>query len=255
MIKHFLFITVCAFIGMLSQAYGTCPPTDHQTESSAVRNTLYYNYSRLQDSGQAFEQQNLCDDFNLPFLRTNWHSNSSNLLWTLKERPGYLRLKSKSGETGQGIERNTFSKTIRLDFDAEVVSLIDLSNMKTNDQTGLYLQAEKFNALRLEHIGRFKYITAEISNNRYNSIQIEGNQIVLKLRLESGKAWFEYSTDGLDFLKVGQTFVVNHMNLTQQGHVGLFCTNSSDIGGSVDVDWFYFKQEESTIQYSEVINK
>ena len=255
MVKHLLwFTTLFLVVGVWGKAANTSRPSDNQSVSPAVSNSLYFNYSKIQGNGQTFEGSCLSDDFNLPFLRSEWHTQSSNSLWTLKERPGYLRLKSQSKKRRQNFLNTTFSKLINLNHNGEAVSLIELSNSKESDETGLYLLTNEMQFIQVKTKNGNKLLEAKIGNNYYSGVQIDGDQIVLKLQVQSGRAWFEYSTDGLNFQRMGQSFSLNTINASQPGHVGLFYLNKKGNGGTIDIDWFYLSQDEMATQYTEVLN-
>jgi len=72
------------------------------------------------------------------------------------------------------------------------------------------------------------------------------------LKTDVSKAWFEFSYDGVDFMRLGCIFKLNVGN-DNNNAVGIFRLNSTGEGRSVDFDWFYFNTRvDSTIHYAEI---
>lgn len=254
MVKHHIWIIAFFLsIGVLGKAANTARPEDNQPISAAVCNSLYYNYSKVQGNFESEERTNLSDDFNLPFLRPDWLTQSKTSLWTLKERPGYLRLKSDRKRNVNKLINHSFAKAINLNQDGEAVSLIELSNCKESDESGLYLKTDEVQFIQVETINGIQHLEAQIGNKHFSGASFNGTQVIFKLQVQRGIAWFEYSTDGLAFQPFGQPFALNATNSQQMGSVGLFCLNKKGNGGTIDVDWFYLSQDNPAIQYTEVI--
>jgi hypothetical protein len=79
----------------------------------AIRNSLKFNCDQLAGINNN-DQSNFSDDFNLPQLRSLWQSNINESIWTLKERPGFLRIKAqKVYNIDRIVNENTFSQKVK----------------------------------------------------------------------------------------------------------------------------------------------
>ncbi len=223
--------------------------------SPAVRNTLQYGFDQVY-STEIIEQANFSDDFNLPKLRTFWNINSGEINFTLNERPGYLRLKSTKEKSIESLKiQNTISQKIQKNIIGEAVSYIDLSNLNEGSLTGLYFKEEKINYIGIRVIGGKNFLVSEVSGKESKRVEITDNALMLRVNIDNLVCWFEYSVDGFNFSELGSGFQIKQKEGTDN-YVGIFCINSQQEGGVVDVDWFYFKPTtEISTQFAETGGK
>jgi beta-xylosidase len=217
----------------------------------AVKNSIKFNYDLI-DRNSIDELSELSDDFNLPVLRSHWNPPLDQSEWSLKERPGYLRIKAQKKTTFDDIfPEGTFSQKIKLNASGEAVSMVDLSSMHGNANAGLYYSGEKINYIGIQSENGNKKLIVCIDNKIYDGPELTGNDILLRLKIDVSKAWFEFSYNGIDYVKLGCIFKLNVGN-DNNNVVGIFCLNGAGGDSSVDFDWFYFNPRvDSTIHYAE----
>lgn len=255
MIKQFNLILSFLFLGLVVSATEKYPANECNSTSSAVRNSNEFNYNKISGNKEIKEEVNFSEDFNLPILRSTWSSKSESSKWSLKERPGYLRLKSQNKKEINNITSSSFSKQIEFNSTCDATCHFDLSNLKEGNESGMFFSNKNVNYIQIKISNGIKKLEVLINNEVHDGPNIEGNNIMFRTRIETTKAWFEYSIDGLNFIKLGDTFVLNS-NHNRSDNIGIFCYTQSELTGSADIDWFYFKQKKSTsLLYAEVINR
>jgi hypothetical protein len=225
--------------------------TEFNNMSSSVRNSIKFNYDQLfaSESGNIIE---FSDDFNLPKLRSFWGSEKENITCSLTERPGYLRLKSNKGNSIRTLKlNNTLNKKINKNSEGEVVGYFDMTGIEEGTLTGIYFLEKDVNFIGVEVREGKKILKAEINGKLSERKVISSDGLMLRIRFEKTVCHLEYSIDGLNFAQLGTDLSVEN-EVDTDNYIGLFCLNETGKGGSVDVDWFYFRPlENSTIQFAE----
>lgn len=219
--------------------------------SPSVKNSIKFNYDQLYscETGNIIE---FSDDFNLPKLRSFWGAEKENLTCSLTERPGYLRLKSIKGNSISALKiSNTLNRKLKKNTEGEVVGYFDLTDIEEGVMTGIYYCEKDINFIGVEFKDGRKVLKAEINGEISECKDISAEGLMLRVRMEKTICHLEYSVDGLNFTQLGSDLSIEN-KLEADNYIGLFCMNDSGIGGSIDVDWFYFKPiENSTIQFAE----
>lgn len=227
--------------------------------SPAVRNIIKFNYDKIAGISNN-EQINFSDDFNLPQLRPIWQSNIDEDGWTLKEHPGFLRINAQQfNPCDHSFPETTFCQRVKFNASGEVVSYFDLANLSENSNAGLYLSSKMTNLIGIEATNDSKRLIAKVDNQVFYGPMISENAIVLRIKFESTRVWFEYSIDGFSFLHLGPVF---HVSSLSSDFVGFYCFNEKSGKGSIDVDWFFcnpfngnetkFAEKENNILNSEL---
>ena len=193
-------------------------------------------------------------------LTWQWNHNPDNSLWSLTERPGYMRL--KTGRVMADADdifhaRNTLTQRTIGDKCSGWIS-IDVSNMKDGDRAGLSVFG--FYGGLVEVVKEnSKY---KLSMSRYNQKKVDGNetnvredmddtveltQDVVYLKADcdfvSSKAIFYYSLDGYKWNRIGgeTTLIYTLMHFTGY-RFGIFNYATQSSGGYVDIDYFEYKK-------------
>lgn len=221
--------------------------------SPAVRNSVKFNYDLIAGMNYS-EQTNFSDDFNLPQLRSLWQTTISESNWSLKERPGFLRIKGqKITDIDEFLPENTFSQKVKYNTIGEAISYIDLSNLSENSFAGLYFSSKRINCIGVEANSQIKRLIAKVDNQVFRGPEISGNSVVLRIKIENTKGWFEYSFDGLSYTQLGSLFQLSALSTD---FIGLYCLNESNGQGSIDVDWFYYNPKDDHVtKFAEIENK
>jgi beta-xylosidase len=223
--------------------------------SPAVRNSLKFNYDQLAGFKNN-EQSNFSDDFNLPQLRSLWQSNINESKWTLKERPGFLRIKAQKIKNIDGIlQENTFSQKVKYNTCGEAVCDIDLTNLSEDSNAGLYFSSKWMNYIGIEIIGGKKTLVVSVNNEILRGPGISGNSIMLRIKIENFSGCFEFSFDGLNYIKLGSDFKLSALS-NGNDCIGFYCFNKNNENGSIDIDWFYYNpRSDNQTKFAEIENK
>lgn len=256
MIRHILVLVSLLVVCNLGKADNKVENNsidDHT--SSAIRNSLKFNYDLISGNSIA-ESSDLSDDFNIPTLRSHWEYRLKEGEWTLKDRPGYLRIKAQKISKVEDIRpENTFSQKIKSNIVAEAVTMIDLSGMDDHTCAGIYCRSSVINFIGIQAQNGKRNLTVTVSNNVFTGPEVTENTILLRVKIDVSKAWFEYSFNGIDFTKLGDQFQVTTMT-GSEGLIGFYCLNDIDENCSVDIDWFYYNPKvDHTVRYTEIENK
>mgnify|MGYP002619864638 CR=1 FL=1 len=184
------------------------------------------------------------DDFSSSSLGLTWqwNHNPDNSLWSLKERRGYLRLRTGKIVNHLFEARNTITQRTEGPHCKGIVRM-DISNMADGDHTGLFsfcsepggIQVVKTSdGYRLEMVDRDR-ICAQVP---YSGKEI---WLCMSCDFTTDTATFFYSNDGIKFTQLGGDF---HMIFSMAHFTGnkfaIFNYATKQSGGYVDIDNFEY---------------
>jgi beta-xylosidase len=256
MIKQILILLILLVICFWGKANNNGNDSFHgDIPGPAVRNSLKYNYDQIAGIKNN-EKSDYSDDFNLPQLRSLWQTNIKETDWTLRERPGFLRIKAQKNGNVAGIEQeNTFSQKLKYNTSCEVVSSIDLTNFSVNSNAGLYFHSKTTNYIGVETNEGKKILVVSINNKILQGPEIIVNSVLFRIKIENYCGGFEYSFDGLNYVKFGADFKLGTLS-NDNDRIGFYCFNSNNESCSIDIDWFYYNQRsDNQTKFAEVENK
>jgi beta-xylosidase len=179
-------------------------------------------------------------------LQWQWNHNPDNRLWSLTQRPGFLRLTTGRVDTGfQQVGNTLTQRTFGPQCSGSVA--VDVSNMKDGDVAGLALLQKRYGIVGVRMTGATKTIIM-VSAESESPVELAGvpltqNTIYLKADCDfakmTDKACFYYSLDGRTWTRIGKPL---QMAYTMPHFVGyrfaLFNYATKAAGGSVDFDYF-----------------
>lgn len=177
-------------------------------------------------------------------LTWQWNHNPDNTLWSLTERPGYLRLKTGKVVKNLFEARNTLTQRTEGPKCSGVVSL-DLSNMKEGDCAGLAAFCSEPGTLTVTQEDGKKYLLMTDRGIEKARIEVSQNQLYLKLDCDfaADDALFSYSLDNKTWTQLGDKF---HMIFSMAHFTGnkfaIFNYATRETGGYVDVDFFCYSK-------------
>jgi beta-xylosidase len=175
-----------------------------------------------------------------------WNHNPDNSLWSLKERPGYMRLKTGRIDSLFLQARNTLTQRTFGPV-CSGSTLLDATNLKEGDYAGLCALQLKFGQVGVKVKDGTKYIFM-VSNEtkiptEIQTIPLTQNTVYLKIECDFTNkidiAQFFYSLDGKSWNRIGNDL---HMQYTLMEHFmgyrfGLFNYSSKTPGGYADFDY------------------
>jgi len=202
----------------------------------------------------------ISDDFdyttNRLELNWQWNHNPDNQLWSVTDRPGFLRLITGHLATSVLQARNTLTQ--RTEGPAcTAITRLDLSGMKSGDRAGLVALQSHFGTVgvKLTESGE-KFITMSIKGRENNEKELEvfrlsQDIIFLKIHFVFENsvdiANFYYSYDGSTWKTIGETLNMRYTLDHFMGYrIGLYNYATLEAGGYADFD--YFQYEKATLQ-------
>lgn len=175
-----------------------------------------------------------------------WNHNPDNQLWSITERPGYLRIRTGRLDTDLLSARNTLTQRTFGPQCAGTIAM-DVSQMKSGDCAGLGLLQKKYGFVGVKATDKAKQIVMVNADGNtpteVASIPLTQNVVYLKaecdFRNRADQASFYYSFDGKVWTETGKPM---HMVYTLPHFMGyrfaLFNFATQTTGGSVDFDYF-----------------
>lgn len=176
-----------------------------------------------------------------------WNHNPDNRLWSLKSRPGYLRLTTGRLDSTLLTARNTLTQRT-IGPECSGTTLVDVANMKDGDFAGLVLLQQKYGFVGVRSDKGSKWLVM------YNAqagpateaarIPLKQSAIYLKASCDfknrADKAYFFYSLDGQKWEPIGTPLQMVYTLPHFMGYrFGLFNYATMQPGGYVDFDFFH----------------
>ncbi|HPR30584.1 MAG TPA: glycoside hydrolase 43 family protein [Prolixibacteraceae bacterium] len=185
-----------------------------------------------------------------------WNHNPDNSLWSVRERKGFLRLKTGRVVPELQRARNTLTQRTFGPVCSGTICL-DVSNMSDGDFAGLCAFQRKYGqvGVKQESGTRSLFMISNQSDTpeEIESISLSEPVVYFKadcdFRERVDRARFYYSLDGITWKQIGNEL---HMQYTLMEHFmgyrfGLFYYATKQAGGYVDFDFFhisdYFSDE------------
>lgn len=193
------------------------------------------------------------DDFDQTTMKLvwQWNHNPDDRLWSLKERRGFLRLKTGRIDTSILTARNTLTQRT-IGPRSNAITSLDISGMNDGDFAGLCLLQKKFG---LVGVKREKGVTSIVMINgekakplEVERINISQKKIYFKAACDFtdmiDTAKFYYSIDGNSWTPIGSSLKMSYTLPHFMGYrFGLFNFATEKAGGIVDFD--FMRIEES----------
>ncbi len=190
------------------------------------------------------------DDFSATTLKPIWQWNHvpADNKWSLKDRKGYLRLKSLPAKDLL-TARNTLTQRA-VGPESIVATELETGGLKNGDIAGLALLNLPYAWIGVNKIGNSTEVRQfDQQTGKVNSKQLNTNRIWLRVHcnFDTEKALFSYSTDGTTFQPMGDTTIMVFQLRTFQGvRFSLFNFNTSGSeGGYADFNNFIVDEPRS----------
>lgn len=196
-------------------------------------------------------------------LYWQWNHNPIDDAWSLKARPGYMRLKTARIVDNLFMAPNTLTQRMPGTKFSGVVKL-DLKGMKDGDRAGLSAFNGDSGVLTIECNGkkkqlvmseqktvfeRRKHAIREVLTEEMARIDIKQNVIYLRVEGEffhKDLATFSYSLDGKKWIPLGRPIqmVFDYRRMFMGSKFAIFNYATKQLGGYVDVDYFRMENGE-----------
>ncbi len=183
-----------------------------------------------------------------------WNHNPDNTLWSVRERKGYLRL--KTGKVVDELQQALNTLTQRtFGPQSSGITSIDVTNMKEGDIAGLCAFQRKYGQVGVKYENGQKFIFM-VSAQTDEPVEIERvplSQHTVQLKVDcdyrdrADLAHFYYSLDGKSWTKIGDELKMEYtlMEHFMGYRFGLFNYATKTPGGYVDFDFFRINNQIS----------
>jgi len=175
-----------------------------------------------------------------------WNHNPDNKLWSLTERPGFLRLTAGRVDADFLSARNTLTQRT---FGPECsgTTAIDVTHLKDGDFAGLALLQKKYGLVGVKVDGNTNWIVMVSAESgppvEVQSVPLNQKTVFLKAECDfknrADKARFSYSLDGQSWTPIGGSLKMSYTIPHFMGYrFGLFNYATKNPGGFADFDFF-----------------
>ncbi|GIP17247.1 beta-xylosidase [Paenibacillus montaniterrae] len=182
-------------------------------------------------------------------LQWQWNHNPDHALWTLTERPGYLRLKTGALADSVLKARNTLTQRTQGPA-CKHETLLELTNLQSGDHAGLVALQHWFGTVgaRIDEHGACSIVMTindgEGREQVVESVPYTAEHVYLKIEYNFensiDQACFYFASEQGQWQTIGQTL---HMKYTLDHFMGyrtgLFCYTSQQSGGYADFAYFH----------------
>ncbi len=205
------------------------------------------------------------DDFNdgCKNILWEWNHNPDDSLWSLDERPGWLRLHTGAKTDNAFVARNTITQRMEGPKCEGTVKL-DISGMKKGDCAGFAAWNGDAGLLTITDLGDGKrHLKAQsssvaigepnhsvtgVTTDDIESVPLDGNDLWLRINADfrpgSDMATFAYSTDGNNWNTIGKPFKMkfDYLRFFMGTRFAIFNYSTTGDGGYIDVDSFNYRK-------------
>jgi beta-xylosidase len=179
-------------------------------------------------------------------LAWQWNHNPDNQLWSVTQRPGYLRLITGRVDTDFVSARNTLTQRT-IGPECLGTTALDVSNLKDGDFAGLALLQKNYGLVGVKSDGGTNFIVMVTAEKRspaeVERVQLTQTNVFLKAECDfknrADKARFFYSLDGKSWTVIGSQLKMSYTLPHFMGYrFGLFNFATKTPGGYADFDFF-----------------
>ncbi|WP_278021773.1 hypothetical protein [Flavobacterium ginsengisoli] len=175
-----------------------------------------------------------------------WNHNPDNSNWSVKERKGYLRLRTSKIDSSFTQVKNILTQRTFGPV-CSGSTMIEFSNMKEGDFAGLSLLQKDFGlvGVKVEN-GKKKVVMINAENGNPKEIEsalLNQDRVFFKaecnFKNQADQGKFYYSLDGKKWISIGKTIKMPYTLPHFMGYrFGLFNYASKTAGGFADFDYF-----------------
>ena len=175
-----------------------------------------------------------------------WNHNPDNKLWSVTQRPGFLRLTTGRVDPDFVFARNTLTQRT-IGPECSGTTAIDVSGMKDGDFAGLGLLQKNYGLVGVKSDSGTNFIVMVSAENRspaeVERLPLNQNTVFLKadcdFKNRADKARFFYSLDGKSWTVIGSQLKMSYTLPHFMGYrFGLFNFATKTPGGYADFDFF-----------------
>jgi beta-xylosidase len=182
-----------------------------------------------------------------------WNHNPDHRLWSLQQRPGFLRLTTGRTDPHVLAARNTLTQRT-IGPECSGATAVDVSHLKEGDFAGLALLQRDYGLVGVKVEGGTNFVVMTSaqpggprertsSAREVERVLLAGKQVFLKadcdFRNKTDRARFFYSLDGKVWRQIGNELKMSYTIPHFMGYrFGLFHYATQEAGGYADFDYF-----------------
>jgi len=202
---------------------------------------------RMPVSGTPVVTPQSSDDFSSTNLSPQWEWNYQPRaeMWSLTERPGWMRLKAFRPLKVNDLMHagNTLTQRCFRTAKNEVIVKLDLSGMADGEKAGLCHFAGAHSAIGVVQAGAVRSLEFRINGKSTSGPVITGNTLWLKSSWGmDGNSHYAYSTDGRAFTDFGDPWALT-WGYYRGDRIGIYNFNDKAEAGFVDVDYLIYNYD------------
>ena len=192
-------------------------------------------------------------------MQWGWNHNPDATKWSLKENPGFLRLRTSNVTDSLQKATNTLTQRMFSYYSDTLTSAasvkLDFSHMGKGDIAGLAVFQDPYAYIGVKNIEGKNYIIMVNNGKIIDSVAIKGSTVCLRVSAVygsgaanyydgkaapgTGTASFSYSLDNKQFVKIGNALDMRFsLKIFTGNKFCLFNYATEAPGGYVDFDWF-----------------
>lgn len=184
------------------------------------------------------------DDFSKSVLSPQWEWNYQprDEMWSLTERPGYLRLKAFRPLVTDNLLKagNTLTQRCFCTNKNEVIVRMNIEGMVDGQKAGLCHYSKSYAMVGVRQSGKDRNLEFQTNKEKITGPAIKGNKVWIKSVWGlDGKSQFSYSTDGRKFTPFGEVYQLE-WGYYRGSRIGIYCFNNIADAGYIDVDEFIY---------------
>jgi beta-xylosidase len=198
--------------------------------------------------GQPVAHPQSSDDFSGPNLGLQWEWNFQPRadMWSLTERPGYLRLHAFKPLTADALKKagNTLTqRSMRTPYNVATVAL-DLSGMADGQVAGLCHYGANTSTIDVRRTSGVVTLETSLNGAFTSGPQITSTRLWLRSTWAAdGLSRYAYSTDGQNFTSFGAAYQLVSGDY-RGDRLGIFTYNNDAEAGTIDCDSFTYDYDQ-----------
>ena len=179
------------------------------------------------------------DEFNAPDLQPAWEWNyqPNAAMWSLSERPGYLRLRAQAplAVGHHQLLRNVITqRSLRTKGNQFTVKL-DLTGMEAEQEDGITHFAKTRAAISVVQAGNIRRLSVDVNGVHTAGPRVDGRILWLRSDWDfAGRSHFSFSLDGHSYRRLGRNYQLTWGDY-RGDRIGIFTSNATG-RGYLDVD-------------------
>jgi len=218
------------------------PVVGQDADGNGIGNTIWKGRKPI--GGQPIVAPQTDDDFDGAVLSPQWQWNHNPRAdrWSLKVRPGWLRLSASVpvGKGGFWGACNTVSQRLMGRGRGVATAKVAVGGMAPGQEAGLNRHSGQYHLLSVVvDAGGSRRLKLDANGKATMGPEIAADVLYLRTENDGPEAHFAYSLDGKRYERFGEPFVLR-FGRWRGDRIGFHCWNTRKAAGHIDIDWFRY---------------